>query len=283
MNQPSTAAPSASIHTDPEKARRVIAQSRLAFDQRYPEHKLSPAVGLICAFEEEANIGAVLAAMPAEACGLAVTSLVIVDGGSDDTDRVALDSGAMTFVLSENLGHGYALRVGYALSIELGAQFVVTLDADGQNDPVEIPTMLQPLVDDTADFVVASRRLGRDTTTDRFRKAGVLFFSSIISVLGGTKLTDSSNGYRALRVTMLEDVSHRLTQSQYQTAELLITCMKRGWRVTERPTVWLPRASGTTKKGKNYLFGLRYARVVVATWWRERNDVSHPSPAASTA
>jgi glycosyltransferase involved in cell wall biosynthesis len=244
--------------------------------ERYPDLKLSPAVGLICAFDEENNIGAVLAAMPDSACGLAMSTLVVVDGGTDATDRVSLDAGAITFVLGENLGHGYALRVGYALCIELGAQYVVTLDADGQNDPAEIPDLLQPLVDDESDFVLASRRLGRDTTTDRFRKAGVRVFSSIVSVIGGTKLTDTSNGYRALRVAMLEDVVHRLTQSQYQTAELLITCLKRRWRVAERPTVWLPRTSGTTKKGKNYLFGFRYSRVVVATWWRERKDMAHP-------
>jgi hypothetical protein len=86
----------------------------------------------------------------------------------------------------------------------------------------------------------------------------------------GANLTDTSTGYRALRVTMLADVIDRLTQEQYQTAELLITCLKRGWRATEVPTVWYPRASGTTKKGKNWLFGFRYARVVFGTWWRER-------------
>ncbi len=269
------AAPSASIRTDPEQARRVIARSRRDFDQRHPDLKLTPAVGLICAFEEEKNIGAVLAAMPETVCGSPLTTLVVVDGGGDATAQVAMDAGAITVVLDENLGHGFALRVGYALCIELGAQFVVTLDADGQNNPIEIPTMLQPLVDDEADFVVASRRLGQDTTTDRFRKVGVRFFSLIMSAIGGIRLTDSSNGYRALRVTMLEDVAHRLTQSQYQTAELLIVCLKRGWRVTERPTLWLPRTSGTTKKGKNYLFGFRYARVVATTWWRERKG-AHP-------
>jgi glycosyltransferase involved in cell wall biosynthesis len=265
---------SARVHTDPALARRIIAESRRKFDADYPDLKLAPVVGLICAFEEEQNIGAVLAAMPTSVHGLDVSTLVIVDGGSDHTDQVSLDAGAITFVLTENLGHGYALRVGYALCVELGAQYVVTLDADGQNDPGEIPVMLQPLIDDEADFVVASRRLGQDTTTDRFRKAGVRVFSSIMSAMGGTKLTDTSNGYRALRVTMLDDVTHRLTQSQYQTAELLIVCMKRGWRVTERPTLWLPRASGTTKKGKNYLFGFRYGRVVLTTWWRERKGVS---------
>jgi Glycosyl transferase family 2 len=160
--------------------------------------------------------------------------------------------------------------VTYRYCIDHEVQYIVTLDADGQNDPAEIPVMLQPLVDDEADFVVASRRLGQDTTSDRFRKAGVRVFSRVISVLGRTKLTDSSNGYRALRVLMLEDVAHRLTQSQYQTAELLITALLRGWRVTERPTRWLPRASGSSKKGGNYLFGLRYAGVVLTTWWRER-------------
>jgi glycosyltransferase involved in cell wall biosynthesis len=266
----------AALHTDPQRAQRVIEESRRAFDARYPDLKLSPAVGLICAFEEEANIGAVLAAMPTEACGLPVTTLVVVDGGKDNTDKVALDSGAVTFVLTENLGHGYALRVGYSLCIEFGAQYAVTLDADGQNDPAEIPVMLQPLVDDEADFVVASRVLGQDTTTDRTRKAGVRFFSAILSRIGHTKLTDTSNGYRALRVTMLEDVVHRMVQTQYQTAELLIICMKRGWRVTERPTLWLPRASGTTKKGKNMFFGFRYARVVGTTWWRAHREIRRP-------
>jgi glycosyltransferase involved in cell wall biosynthesis len=206
----------------------------------------------------------------------------VVDGGSDATDKVSMESGALTFVLRENLGHGYALRVGYALCIEFGARYVVTLDADGQNDPSEIPVMLQPLVDDEADFVVASRVLGTDTTTDRFRKAGVRVFSWVMSAMGRTRLTDTSNGYRALRVSMLDDVAYRLVQPQYQTAELLIIAMKRGWRVTERPTRWLPRASGTTKKGKNWLFGFRYARVVVETWWKVRGEPPHPpSPPAA--
>ncbi len=52
--------------------------------------------------------------------------------------------------------------------------------------------------------------------------------------------------------------------------ELLITALKRGWRVVERPTVWHERSSGQSKKGSNLLFGLRYGRVIAATWWRER-------------
>jgi len=270
-----TTSPGVSIRTDPARARRVIEESRREFDSRYRDLKLTPVVALLCAYEEEDNIGPVLAAVPDQACGLAVTTLVIVDGGSDRTEDIAKESGAITFVSVENLGHGYAQRVGYALSIEFGAQYVVTIDADGQNDPAEMPVMLQPLVDDEADFVVASRVLGRDTTSDTMRKAGVRVFSRVLSTIGHTKLTDTSNGYRAMRVSMLDDIAYRLRQTQYHTAEFLIFAMKRGWRVTERPTVWYPRSSGETKKGKNWLYGFRYGRVIAESWWRARGLGRH--------
>jgi glycosyltransferase involved in cell wall biosynthesis len=251
--------------------RYVIDEARADFDQRYGADLRFPrAVALICAYEEEGCIGDVLAKMPTEACGLPLLTLVVVDGGDDETAEIANAAGATTLVFPANLGHGVALRVGYRLCIEKGAEYCVTLDADGQNDPAEIPGLLQPLLDGEADFVLASRRLGTDTTTDRFRKIGVVFFSAVMNRMTGQQLTDTSNGYRALRVAMLADVVDRLEQDQYQTAELLITCLKRGWKVTERPTVWLPRQAGTTKKGKNWLFGFRYARVVFGTWWRER-------------
>ena len=178
--------------------------------------------------------------------------------------------GPVTFALPVNLGHGVALRVGYDLCVTKGARYVVTLDADGQNDPAEMETMLRPLVDDAADFVVASRRLGVDQTEDRYRQAGVVFFAWLMNRLVGTRLTDTSNGYRALRATMLSDVAPRLVQDQYQTSELLITAVSRGWRVTERPTVWHERLSGTSKKGGNLLYGFRYATVILRTWRRER-------------
>jgi glycosyltransferase involved in cell wall biosynthesis len=248
----------------------VIDIGRKDFDERYPDLKLAPVVGLICAYEEEANIGDVLRRVPKTACGLEVTPLVIVDGGEDETARVSRDEGAVTFAFPVNLGHGVALRVGYDLCVTLGAKYVVTLDADGQNDPAEMPQLLQPLVDDEADFVVASRRLGVDHTGDRYRQYGVVFFATLMNLLTGAHLSDTSNGFRALRVTMLADVKARLEQDQYQTAELLITSLKRGWRVTERPAVWHERASGKSKKGTNVLYGFRYAAVLIGTWRRER-------------
>jgi glycosyltransferase involved in cell wall biosynthesis len=249
----------------------AIARAMERCNEDYPGFQPEEVVASICAYEEEGNIGDVLKKMPANINDEPYTTLVVVDGGDDRTAEIARSfPGVKVIEFPVNLGHGVALQVTYRYCIDHGVKYVVTLDADGQNDPSEIPLILAPLLSDQADFVVASRVLGEDKTSDIVRKSGVRFFSVVMNRMTGAHLTDTSTGYRALRVTMLADVVDRLTQEQYQTAELLITCLKRGWRASEVPTVWYPRASGTTKKGKNWLFGFRYARVVFGTWWRER-------------
>ena len=249
----------------------AIDQALERFEGDYPGFTPEPIVASLCAYEEEGNIAGVLAKMPETIDGQPYTVLVVVDGGEDRTAEIARSFPAARVIeFPVNLGHGVALQVTYRYCVDHDVKYVVTLDADGQNDPAEMGQILKPLLDDEADFVVASRVLGVDKTTDVVRKTGVRFFSFIMNRMTGAELTDTSTGYRGLRVTMLADVVDRLTQEQYQTAELLITCLKRGWRASEVPTVWYPRASGTTKKGKNWLFGFRYARVVFGTWWRER-------------
>jgi len=246
----------------------VLDQARSDFAARYPNARFGPVVGLIAAYDEEANIGPVLKAMPTLAGDLEVSTLVIVDGGTDGTAQVALDAGVFTCVLPVNLGQGAALRLGYTMAAAHGARYVVTLDADGQNDPAELGVMLEPLLDDRSDFVIASRRLGTDQTTDRFRRAGVKFYAWLINTIAKQRLTDSSNGYRAFRVDVLDDIVPHLVQDQYQTAEVVITASSRGWRISEQPTVWHPRASGASKKGGNLVFGLSYLKVILTTWGR---------------
>jgi glycosyltransferase involved in cell wall biosynthesis len=190
---------------------------------------------------------------------------------------VALDAGVFTCVLPVNLGHGAALKLGYELAAAHGARYVVTLDADGQNDPSELGDIVRPVVDGAADVVIASRRLGVDQTTDRFRRAGVTLYAWILDAIIGQHLTDSSNGYRAFRIEVLEDIVPLLVEDQYQTAEVVITASSRGWRITERPTVWHPRASGRSKKGGNLFFGLQYGRVIGSTWYRVHRRKPHAS------
>ena len=265
-------------HVDLEKKRTnrlrqyAIAQAQQKFDQDYPGFQPEEILVSLCAYEEEANIGAVLEKMPADIDGKPYTVFVVVDGGDDRTAEVARRyPGVKVFEFPVNLGHGVALQVTYRYCITNNVKYCLTLDADGQNDPAELPNILEPLAADTADFVLTSRVLGEDKTSDATRKLGVRFFSFVVNRICGTKITDTSTGYRGLRVAMLANAVDLLIQDQYQTSELLIVCMKLGYRAADVPTVWHPRASGTTKKGKNWLFGFRYARVVFGTAWRARN------------
>jgi glycosyltransferase involved in cell wall biosynthesis len=246
----------------------VLDQARADFVDRYENIRFGPVVALIAAYTEEDNIGVVLKAMPTMVGDLEVSTLVVVDGGTDGTADVAIDAGVTTCVLPVNLGQGAALRLGYELAAAHGANYVVTLDADGQNDPTELSAMLEPLLDNTADFVIASRVLGEDQTTDRFRRAGVKLYAWILNAIAKQQLTDSSNGYRAFRIDVLNDILPHLVQDQYQTAEVVITASSRGWRITQKPSMWHPRASGASKKGGNLVFGVNYALVILATWAR---------------
>ena len=246
----------------------VREQALEDFRERHPGLEFAPVVVVIAALDEEGSIGGVLEEIQPRMCGLAVDTLVVDDGSTDGTSDVAHAHDVYVARLERNCGHGIALRLGYQLAREHGARFIVTLDGDGQWDPADVPDVLQPLVAGESDFVIGSRILGRSETDDRFRQLGVPFFAWLVRLLTGVRVTDTSSGLRALRAEVTETV--RQEQVQYQTSELLIGAIAQGYRVAERPVVMRPRTAGESKKGTNVLYGLRYARVIVRTWWRER-------------
>ena len=267
--KPRTRAQARDMRRQDAMRRLIMERGQEDFRRRHGTVTFGPVLVLIASYLEVDNIGDVLKAVPSEVGGLEVSTLVVVDGGDDGTEDIVAAQGAYCAVLPINMGQGVALRLGYELAAAHGAKYVVTLDADGQNDPSEIPGFLAPLLDGSADFVIGSRRLGTDQTTDRVRMAGVVFFATVINALTGQHITDTSNGFRALKIEVLKDVT--LEQDQYQTAELVISAATRGWRIADCPVVWHRRASGESKKGHNAFFGLQYARVIVRTWLRDRS------------
>jgi glycosyltransferase involved in cell wall biosynthesis len=262
--------------TAPRDPVDVAGAAIRVFGECYPDVRFAPVVVIIPAFNEEDCIGSVLPDVPREACGLEVDTLVIDDGSSDRTSEAALSHGAYVARLGRNSGQGSALRVGYRLAREHGAQFIVTLDADGQWDPADILPLLEPLVRDEADFVLGSRILGRAETDDSVRRAGVHVFARFLRLVTRLPITDTSTGVRAMRAEVTATV--RQEEPQYQASELLIGAIYQGYRIAERPVVMKKRVAGKSKKGHNVLYGFRYGRVVLRTLWRERRAAKNVSP-----
>lgn len=241
------------------------------FSKRHGRPALAPVTVVIPSYGEAANIEAVLAEIPGEILGMPTSVVVVVDGHHPAEEETATArrveaAGHHVAVAPVNRGQGAALRVGYRLAREGGARYIVSLDADGQYDAAEIPTLLEPIVGGEADFVSGSRRLGSAEHYDAVRNAGVGFYARVISVLTRQRITDPANGLRAMRAELTADVP--LTEPQYQAAELEVGAIMRGWRVVERPGTMRRRGSGKSKKQHNVLYALQFGRVVLKTWLR---------------
>ncbi len=254
----------------------MVARAEAAFDGDYGGRPGAPICVVIAALDEAPSVGAVVRGIPAELHGLATECLVVDDGSTDDTSAEAAGAGALVCRFESNRGQGVALRTAYRLAARRGARIIVTMDADGQFDPGEMAGLVAPVVEDRADLVQGSRRLGRSETSDRVRTAGVVFFARLITTLTGTRVTDPSNGFRALRPEVPERVP--LRQPQYQASELLIGALALGFRVVEVPVTVRERTSGSSKKGRNLLYGLRFGRVVLGTWLRLRTQRARSQP-----
>jgi glycosyltransferase involved in cell wall biosynthesis len=241
-----------------------------AFIQEFGKRatSLPPVAIVIAAFNEEGAIGPVVEALPATVAGLDTATIVVSDGAVDATAKEAKAGGALVCEVPVNRGQGAALRLGYRLAREGGARYIVTTDADGQYNPAEIDSLMAPILAGQADFVTGSRKLGSEETKDPVRKLGVRVFALAISVLTRQRISDTTFGLRAMRAEVTGAV--RLEQPQYQAAELLIGVITHGFRVVERPATIHRRTVGKSKKGNNAFYALRFSRVVVGTWWRER-------------
>src|SRR5580692_2095323 len=282
------------IYSNPQD-QAVDDAAAAAFTESYGERatSLPPVAIVIAAYNEAGAIGPVIEELPAEVCGLATTVIVVADGCADGTAKEAMTAGAMVADVPVNRGQGAALRLGYRLAREGGATYIVTTDADGQYNPAEIERVLAPVVNGEADFVTGSRRLGSQETNDAIRRAGSWFFASTLSVLTGQRISDTTFGLRAMRSEVTGVVS--LEQPQYQSSELLIGVITHGYKVAEVPATIHRRQVGESKKGHNPLYhlhipgvnnlfyGIRFARVIYGTWWRERQRVgsSPVSPAGA--
>ncbi|MGH2746467.1 MAG: DUF2304 family protein [Actinomycetota bacterium] len=225
-----------------------------------------PCAVVIPAYNEAENLSAVLDEMPDRVNGLTVVPIVIADGCTDDTETVARAHGATVIRRDLRRGSGAAVRLGYRVASRLGARIVVTLDADGQHDPAEIPHLVEPLLSGEADMVQGSRVLGSFEVESRIRKWGIAVFARLLTMLGRTDITDPSTGYRAMTADALGRLD--LRQDQFYVSEVILDMTRRGLRVVEVPITLRARASGATKKPRPVRYAWGFSKAILRTWLR---------------
>jgi glycosyltransferase involved in cell wall biosynthesis len=220
-------------------------------------------VVVLPAHNEGENVGAVVRSMPESVDGLPVVTLVIDDASTDGTSEAA---GALVARLPVRRGGGLALRVGYEIALKLGGVVIASMDADGQHLPEELPTVVGPILRGEADMVQGSRILGAFVKESSLRHVGIRFFSKLVSLMTGVRVTDVSNGYRASRMETLRKLV--LEQDQFWTSEILIEGLRQHARIVEVPVTVQARMAGQSKKPKNFKYGWNFTKAIVQTWLR---------------
>lgn len=172
--------------------------------------------------------------------------LVVNDGSTDNTSRAARAGRAMVLDLPINLGVGGAMRAGYKFAAREGYSQAVQVDADGQHDPADVVRVVDALAAEVADVVIGARFAGTGSYHARGpRRWAMTALSAALSRIAGTKLTDTTSGFRASNRRAIE-----LFASEYpaeylgDTIESLVIACRAGLRVRQVGVEMRPRSGG---------------------------------------
>jgi glycosyltransferase involved in cell wall biosynthesis len=222
---------------------------------------------VIAAKNEAATIVEVIRACQ-EHCG---EILVVVDRRTHDATAALSAQAGARVLMDGGRGKGHALRLAIG---EIRTAVTVFVDADGSHDPADIPLLVQPIADGRADHVSASRLTGGSSELhggfdEFFRLAGSSFITACINRRFGVRLSDSQNGFRAIRTDVLRQLGLREDSTTIEQ-EMIIRSIGLGYRMAEVPSHEHPRKAGTShinirRAGCQYVFSM--VRYLYLTRW----------------
>lgn len=192
---------------------------------------------VIPAYQAAATVGVVVTGARAIA-----PVYVVDDGSTDGTGDGGMGTGVTILRHATNRGKGAALATGIAAALAAGADIIVTLDADGQHPPAEIPRLLVPIADHRADLVLGARE--RTGAMPFGRRVTNWLSARLATRIAGQGVSDAQTGFRAFTRAVAERVRPTGDRFDYEAAFLLGAC-EAGFRVTcvAIPTIYAGAAS----------------------------------------
>lgn len=217
----------------------------------------------IPAFDEAGTIGDVVKGL--KRLDLNLDVFVIDDGSTDGTGKIAEDAGATVVRHPINLGGGAAIRTAFILALINGAEYIVTMDGDGQHDPKELPILIEAIKKEKAGLVIGSRFLeNKNLEMKLYRNLGIRFFSWLISKITKKNITDGTSCYRIYNMQSVGKILKKLRENQYYALEITKMLIENETIVIEIPITDKKRIKGNSKKGiLKYCYNL--IRVIVRT------------------
>jgi len=197
---------------------------------------------IVPAFNEEGAVGSVVADVHRVMPDIPV--LVVDDCSSDATVTVARGAGAQVLSLPHHLGLGGCVQAGYKLAFELGFQYVIRVDGDGQHNAADIPRIFETLRSSGCEMVIGSRFINGDGEhTSMVRALGSRFFRMMLRPILGKAVHDPTSGFVGVNRNAL-GVFSRSFPLEYPEIETLVVLQRRRFRFEEVPCRMLPRKSG---------------------------------------
>lgn len=160
--------------------------------------------------------------------------VVCDDGSSDFTSEIAQRLGAVVTRHERNLGYGSAVKTLFRKAKEMNADVLLTLDADGQHDANEIPSLIQPIAEDKADVVVGSRFINSNNNVPTYRRWGIKFLTKLSNGYGKRELSDAQSGFRAYNKKVIRKLNPSVN-GMGVSAEILMKARENGLRIAEVP------------------------------------------------
>ncbi len=199
---------------------------------------------LIPAFNEEGAVGSVVEEVRSVMPDTPV--LVVDDCSADATREVARLAGADVLRLPHHLGLGGCVQAGYRLAFELGYDYVIRVDGDGQHDPRDIPRILEALVREGCEMVIGSRFVNGDGEHSGFLRAiAIVFFRAVLRPILGKTVRDPTSGFVGVNRIALALFS-RSFPLEYPEIEALVVLQRKRFRFVEVPCRMRPRRAGRT-------------------------------------
>jgi len=207
-----------------------------------PKEQADSLLIIVPAYNEQATLTGVIREVKQVLPDVSV--VVIDDGSADATATLARDAGARVLSLPYHLGLGGAVQAGYKLAYELGYQYVIRIDGDGQHDARDIPVLFETLRTSGCQMVIGSRFLDGDAHHTSFmRKTGVRFFRAVLRPILGKSVRDPTSGFVGVNREALQ-VFSKSFPLEYPEIEALVVLQRRAFRFVETPVRVRPRMGG---------------------------------------